>query len=376
MNVWHKVHWAVCLLCLVVTIASAAYAGHPRCSLMLGTNQKACWFEMPNYDQNNPNFAAYISPSTFKRETGPVANVVCGVVNNPFDQSWLPYGPMIGDDHSLWTESCSYGISEICCPTAEAMALMGAIASKSASTSISGWTNRFYAGQTPDAYNASVGLMNQIGPIFPFVPDPRLHMELTDIQRVIDMALEQHTMPNAGGDEDYITKVEKDFSPAAIGKDFGMGFADPSDISNATFIADLEAGAVIVIALHYWTANIKRTGSNSSEITFTSNTGGHCITVRGFSVMPISDRSGSNVSQGIDTIDPDGGFYRWVSIVKLANGNYTRGPASRKLTLPEGWTSVGVWPEGDPKNAVNSVWDITDKKQIRFIDEYHTLKVP
>jgi hypothetical protein len=357
---------AVLLLCGIGGIAMAAYAGAPICSKIVGS----CWFQMPSYDQTNPNFAAYLTPSTFVNETNNgntlVPNAFSGAAGNcpnPFDMSWLPYGPIPGDPYAV---SGSGWFTAICCPTAESMALMGAIASKSTTTKINAgsWTARFKAAHAPAA---PVGLANQSGPIFPFVPDPRQHMHVADIQRVIDMALVQGTMPNAGGAEDYITTIGGDFTPPGTGSN---GLTD--NISNATFIAEIKAGTVVVIAIHYYTAHV--TGSGPYNITFSSDPGGHCLAVEGFSSIRVLGPPRNFVSVALNIIDPVYGVTDRIDIVNLANGTYTRAGASRTLTLPNGWTSVGVWP--DSANPVNSVWDIADQEQITFIDEYHTLNVP
>jgi len=328
---------------------------------------------MPAYDQTNPNFAAYLSPSTFVTETNPVPNFgsnalfsSCKPVNNPFDQSWLPWGPFSGDANSLGNSCAKPASSYLCCPTAEAMALMAAIASKT----YSGWTSMFDAGQTPAPAS---GLTNQAGPIFPFVPDTRTNMQVIDVQRVIDMALAQGTKPNAGGREDYISSpsVTGTFTPAAVGTD-----NDGNTVSNATFIDDIQAGTIIVIAKHTYTAHI-----NNSNVTFTFNGGGHCLAVKGFTVLTTRPIGGpQQVTQALQIINPWFGVQDSISIVQLPSGPVTSGGNTRTVTLPNSYltglplTSVGIWP--DPANPVNSAFDILPEQPITFIDEFHTLNVP
>jgi hypothetical protein len=357
------------LLVALIALAGPARAGTPNCSTIFssGLGLVSCWFQMPNYDQTNPNLAAYLSPTTFVAEPNtvnnpPVSNFLCGI-NNPFDLSWLPYGPFPGDANSLWTPSCWYTFSELCCPTAEAMALTAAIASKSPSTTYSGWTSMFESGQ-PISAPAS-GLTNQTGPIFPFVTDPRQHMQVTDVQRVIDMALAQGTMPNAGGYEGYITTLGGDFTPVAVGAN-----GDPNTVSNTNFISDIEAGTVIVIAIHTYTATV-----SGSSVTFTFVPSGHCLAVEGFTTIPILGPPNNRLFHVLEIINPWFGGEQLVGIVNLRNGTYTKAGQTRTLTLPNSnWTSAGIWP--DSANPVSSVWDIANGQQITFIDEFHTLNVP
>jgi|HubBroStandDraft_1064217.scaffolds.fasta_scaffold01012_8 hypothetical protein len=466
----HKTLPGLVLLLLIGASVGTAYGGPPTCTFGFQSPfdpvvTRGCSFQMPAYDQTNPNFAAYLSPTTVVNDvsanastaaitafeinsniitftannnfssgetvaiTGlsstigkndlnwntftvlgnglsssgpslvfealfdhanvaltsdsglasagptPVPNmVVCNpnspsVCGNPFDSSWLPAGPIPGDAYSFNT----WWFSATCCPTAESMALMAAIAAKSSSTTFNGWTASFYAGQAP---GATTGLTNQSGPIFPFVPDTRTNMQVADIQRVIDMALAQGTDPSAGGNVNYITtgNVLNDFTPVAT-----AAFGATSAISNGTFISDIEAGNVIVIAVHYYRAQITTTGSGASTITFTWIPGGHCLAVPGFISSSFRDPLGvTTVNQAIEVINPEYGAEQWINILNLTNGTFTQGGQSVTVTLPNGWTSVGVWPDppGQTTPPVNSVWDITNGEEITFIDTYLTLNVP
>jgi len=347
--------YGVGLLCLMGWSGCRTGSAGPVCS----AGVRACSYtRMPAYDQTNPNFASYISPATFLKETSPVSNVLPGTCNNPYDQSWLPYGPISGDPEVV----CSgWWFTAICCPTAQAMALTAAIESRSPGTTFSGWSRTFFNGErlAPPA----TGVTNQAGPIFPFVPDPRQHMHERDLQRVIDVALPQGTMPNAGGGENYISSaaVTADFTPAGIGFD-----GDANTVSNTTFSGDISAGKVVVIAIHSFTAHVSTSGSTSS-ITFTFNGGGHCLAVKGYNTSP-----GPVVS--LQIIDPVYGVKDWISIINLTTGTFPVGGQTITVTLPSGETSVGVWP--DAVNPVSPLSAITDGEQVTFIDEYHTLKVP
>jgi hypothetical protein len=319
----------------------------------------ACSYtRMPAYDQTNPNFAAYLSPLRFDAETNPVSNVL-GTCNNPYDASWLPYGPINGDPDVTCP---GWWYTAICCPTAEAMALTAAIESRSPSTRFSGWTSTFFQGE-PLAIPAS-GLTNQTGPIFPFatVP-PRPHMRLPDLQRVMDVALPQGTMPNGGGPENYISSaaVTGDFTPPGVGFDGGA-----NTVSNTTFSNDIKAGEVVVIARHPYTAHVTSSGGVTS-ITFTFNGGGHCLAVKGYNTS-------SSGTISLQIIDPVGGVKEWISIINLTTGTFTVGGQTINVTLPNGWSSVGVWP--DSSNPVTPLTAITDGELVTFVDEYHTLKVP
>jgi hypothetical protein len=453
-----KMPRSLLLMCLALTFARTAYAGLPTCPIVFQlpgglVHTFGCSFAMPAYDQTNPNFAAYLSPTTVVNDavpnnnasitafeigsnvatftannnfsagdtagifgltstegmtfnwntytvlsTGlsgtqfevlidhpnvalttdlgtafaaptPVPNmVVCSppdVCGNPFDSSWLPAGPLPGDPYSFNT----WWWSATCCPTAESMAVMAAIGAKSASTSFGGWTAGFYAGQAPTPPS---GLTNQTGPIFPFVPNTRTNMQVGDIQRVIVMALAQGTNPSAGGGVDYITTpgFQSTFTPVATG-----GFGATNDISNATFISDIRAGNVIVIAVHYYQAHITSTGSGTSTMTFTSQPGGHCLAVPGFVSATFRNPLGAvTTTQSIEVLNPEYGAEQWIDIFNLTNGTFTQNGQSLTVTLPWGWTSVGVWPDQQTP-SVNSVWDITDGESVTFIDTYLTLNV-
>jgi hypothetical protein len=452
------------LLSVTVAMVGVAHAGPPTCSFIFhppysGVYSRSCWYPMPAYDQTNPNFAAYLSPTTVVNDVANSINsatvtafkihdnlvtftgnngfspgdtvvvtglssaagqtlnwtelsvasdglsgtafaalyshanvgstsdtgtaydtrtsvpvpmqglmvcspaVVCG---NPYDSSWLPAGPIPGDAYSL----NSWWWTAICCPTAESMALMGAIANESPSTTISGWTANFYAGGPPTA--PSSGLTNQTGPIFPFVPDTRTHMQVADIQRVIDMALAQGTNPSAGGNFDHIQNIFGDFTPAASG---AIGSAN--NISNATFISDMDGGSVIVIAIHTWQAHVASTGSNADAVTFTWVGDGHCLAVTGFVSSSFRNPLGQVAfTQSIEVLNPVYGAEQWIDMLNVTNGTYTQSGQSRTLTLPgSGWTTGAIWPDAESP-AVNSVWDITDGENIVFIDAYETLSVP
>ncbi|MGA9354811.1 MAG: hypothetical protein WBV46_14065 [Terriglobales bacterium] len=451
------------LLGLLGAMALNAHAGPPTCSFIFHPPYsplytRSCWYPMPAYDQSNPNFAAYLTPTTVVSdvannintasvtafqihnnvvtftanngfssgdtvlvtglssavgqtltwteltvasgglsstefsalyEHGNVAStsdsgtaydtatpaptpmqgmIVCSaaVCGNPFDSSWLPAGPIPGDAYSF----NSWWWTAICCPTAESMALMGAIANKSPSTTISGWTANFYAGGPPTP--PSSGLTNQTGPIFPFVPDTRTHMLAADIQRVIDMALAQGTNPSAGGNFDHIQSILGDFTPAATG---AIGSAN--NISNSTFVNDISAGSVIVIAIHTWQAHVASTGSNADAVTFTWVGDGHCLAVTGFISSTFRNPIGGvSVTQSVEVLNPVYGAAEWIDMLNVTNGTYTQSGLSRTLTLPgTGWTTGAIWPDAG-SSPVNSVWDIVDGENIVFIDAYETLSVP
>jgi hypothetical protein len=328
---------------------------------------------MPAYDQTNPNFAAYFAPSRFTGEyvpptppsttpTLPIANVLCGSPPcvNPYDQSWLPFGPIPGDTRSL-----GYWFSATCCPTAEAMALVGAINSKSAGTTYQGWTRDFHNGVAPAA--STTGLVDQVGPIFPFIPDPRQHMQPIDLQRVMSTALKQGTLPNAGGGADYIVSRGADFTPAGSGTNGGA-----DTVSNGTFISLMSGGSVVVFGIHDYTAHVSTQprAPFDASMTFTFNGGGHCMVFKGYSTSLIA------FLPRLEVIDPVYGVTEWISITTIATGNLQQPMPVRKLnvTLPNGWKSVGIWP--DSAHPVASAWDIQDGQTVTFIDEYHTLNVP
>jgi len=347
---------------------------------------------MPDYDQTNPNFAAYLTPKVFSGEgTSAIADSFgsgSSTVLNPFCESWLPYGPIPGDANAL---SWGAWYTAICGPTAESMALTAAIANKSTSTTYSGWVKTFYDYASPTTPNS--GLTNQEGPIFPFVTDPRQNMKRPDIQKVIDMAIAQGTNPAGGGGEDYIVSLASDFSPTGVGAN-----GNTNDVSNATFEKDIEDGTVVVIAIHYYTAHVTLTGTANGvtnyAVTFTNNPGGHCLAINGCN----PGSSTSSMPGALLIYNPVYGAKQWISIVNIVNGSSTHllvpikvggpivplkvgGPilrplpeVTRTVTLPNSWTSIGIWP--DTTTPIDSVWDITDGEAVTFIDEYHTLNVP
>jgi hypothetical protein len=202
-----------------------------------------------------------------------------------------------------------------------------------------------------------------------------------DFQRV-DREFLCGANPSAGGDVRYITSSSllNDFTPVAT-----AALGSPSAISNGTFISDIEAGNVIVIAIHPYQAQVTSTGSGASTMTFTSVTGGHCLAVPGFiSTSFKNPLGGTSVSQAIEVVDPQYGKELWINIFDLTNGTFTQGGQSVTVTLPLGLTSVGIWPDRTP--PVNSVWDILHAQaaatqagqvfQLTFIDTYLTLNVP
>jgi len=311
-------------------------------------------------------------------ETPQASILVCNppsVCGNPFDTSWLPAGPIPGDPYA----TNAWWISATCCPTAEAMALMAAIASKSPGTTFGGWTTGFYAGVAPAA---TTGLTHQSGPIFPWVANARTNMQLADVQRVIDLALAQGTNPDAGGGVNYITTsaVLNSFTPPATG-----GFAATSSISNGTFISDMATGNVIVIAVHPYQAHVAATAGGSA-ITFTRRSGGHCVAVAGFVSTVFREPTalgGTVKSQAIEVLNPVYGVEQWINIFQLANGTSTIGGRSVTVSLPSSLgVSVGVWPDhtttatGQSTTPTNSVSDIADGDVLSFIDTYLTLNVP
>jgi len=348
------------------------------------TATDSCAFsDMPLYDQTNPNFAFVTVPASIWQQESqpnaspplsPVSNslqagTACAVLN-PYYTSWLPLGPMSGDPGALAPGDGCYGWSftDLCGPSAESMALVAAAGYKGVKTTVSGWTQNFLSAIAP---SGQVGFIPNPS-ILPVLPAPtvpssfavtgtpnRAVMNGADVQRVINMAVAQGTLPNSGGQMDQILSTANDFSPSATGSS-----GNASAISNATFTSALESGFVIVFCIHDYTAHLTTSGLTTT-VSFTSNGGGHILAVNG-------EQSGTLV-----VYDPVYAQEEMLNMSSISAGTFTqvlgRIRDTRIIQAPEsGLNTVAVWPESGVSTAP---FDLVDGQVITFIDGYLQYKV-
>lgn len=336
---------------------------------------ETCSYPMPWYDQTNPNFAAYVTPQVFAQESVTAeTHVTCvkpmhenGPIvrtehTNPYVMSWLPYGPIPGDPNGI-SPDCSNWFTAICCPTAEAMALMAAINTRTPGTTYNPWITAFYRGEPP---SAGLGLTQQLTSVFPWVSGRRTNMQPVDVQRVVDMALAQGTSPRQGGDVDTLYGLGSFFT-GKNGPGTGTFTNVPNGITGQKLESDMLNGAVGAIAIHDYVASLA-----NGQLSFTELKGGHCLALGGFASGSLI---GPDPSPLIQVINPVYGVQEWFQLATITSGTQTNGGQTLTVMLPDGWTSVPLYPNPDFP-IVKSVWDIQDGQEVTFITTYTTLTVP
>ncbi len=257
----------------------------------------ACHFHrMPFYAQTNPNFAHVPLPKALydadtKKLTGPIVwddathayalelDPDTDKTLDPFYATWLPYGPVSDKDDGY----IGYWYTAICSPSAQAMAVMAALATKSAGTKIKpgSWVEQSLVKAERPAEQ-------------PALPSPLLRDHTTlapnqyqmtdvDIQRVVNFAVRQKTSPVAGGAGDVILQLGDDFEPVDGKSPVETRSGDRT--TNRILIDAIRDRFAPTIGVYGWKASLKPVASGGKTVKYAltfANTSGHVMAVNGF----------------------------------------------------------------------------------------------
>ena len=257
-----------------------------------------CYFpKMPFYAQTNPNFAfvdlpkalyaaddsKLTGPTTFDKDANHEALILdpTGAKTlDPFYMSWLPYGPVSAKDDGY----IGYWYTALCGATAESMALMAALEAKSATSKprAGSWIETaFLHPQKPDGQGAFPEPLHRDHTTL--APNHR-QMTAEQLQRVINLAIREHTSPVGGGGSETIVGLADEFelvnghSPVQMRK---APHFTVEDITNA--VRDRFA---MVLGVQEYKAALApvMNGGKVTQYTLTfTNTDGHFLAVNGFS---------------------------------------------------------------------------------------------
>jgi hypothetical protein len=344
-----------------------------------------CYFpRMPFYNQGNPNFAHVELPkklydSEAGKITGPMAwddatNSWAIVLKpktaktlDPYYATWLPFGPISKKDDG-WI---GYVATMICAPTSESMALMAALAAKSASSKVKPgtFTDRFVRGERPEGQAAAISepLLHDHSNR---APDSR-QMTAEDLQRVVDMAIRQGTNPLEGGNNSAILGLEADFEPVD-GKS-PVHARSGGRVTNEMIIDAIRDHFAVTIVAAGYRAKFTPVKDGAGKLvkytlTFARNMG-HILAVNGFSM----DADGPSLL----LYNPVYATPTRKRILKIPSSGLTKDGVPVEVKGPEGGDYLSILHEiSEPaKKPVMALTDITDGLEVFFWDGYAAIKI-
>ncbi len=334
---------------------------------------QSCGFghTMPLYDQNDPALADMEVPcATFSNEQGPAYDFpkdACGAfagAPNPWVHSWLPLGPP-----SVWAQSC-YWMSADCGPAAGAMSLMAAINNMSRTNSVlaNSWVqSSFVRPSGPE-------------PVRESRPDPAIpSMSLTDVQRVVNMAVQQGTLPNAGGGGGAFADLASRFK-AAQGHHWWQGASGSvASAEDTTFVKLIMEGRAVVLGLGCQLKTVKRGPDAQTQVFDFSQpcaeSSGHIVALNGYSSF---EASGNKRALYLTLHDPFNALrvvrsYHVLRAGKVATSSLPRAIVGRDDKVPN---TIVMLP-GDPGKSqpMGLLYDDSGGNEYEFILGYDDLRV-
>jgi hypothetical protein len=343
-------------------------------------NASACDFpEMPRYNQANPNFAFVDVPlSIYSAEqykvTGKLVwdkefkHYAVELKNgklDPFYASWLPYGPLTGDDHSLNSQATA-----ICGPTSTSMVLMAQLAAKSATTQVKpgSWTEvSFLQAKKPADQDP--------------IPTPLQHdhntlngsqqMTAAEIQRVVNVADLDKTDPTHGtygGLMNAFNQVREDLRYSGGGAHEVVKIDDGTQPVTIGFLTGLvkQRWSAVVGGAPY-IAHVKQAGFAGEVVEFEQN-GGHYLALNGF--------EGSASDPTFLIYDPVHANVLHVKLREIASTGKNKKGDAVSAKLPNNRKSILILPDSSRGWAsVGSLGEIVDGQTFFFLDEYHAIRI-
>jgi hypothetical protein len=363
---------------------SSPHAKDPGVAPFLCVGDAECYFtRLPAYNQGNPNFAYVDVPtSVYSAEHKPVPGslgfdqatykwifTMSNGTVDPFFSSWLPYGPLPGDQGHI----PKWWFTAICGPTSSAMSLMGALAARASTTQIvpGSWLDTSFVHARRPAGQAA--LPSPLVVDHNTVAADQAQMTGDEIQRVINTAEILGTDPTAGGTEDLFAKVQHDFRFSDTAHPHQVVWLDDNSqaLRPAHLVDLMRQRYSVVIGIHphkaHLTPNMLGRNVISYGLTFTAN-GGHCLALSGFS-------GGATSSPTFTIYDPVYAAViqkQFVEIVATAGQTHDGKPLY--VQLPSGASTRQIM-QYDDAPAIASVGDIKDGDNVIFVDEYHAMKL-
>ena len=267
-----------------------------------------CYFDMPIYDQTNPNFAYVSVPdSTYCAEKNPILQNYFGdqgtcdnglprVPDSPvppsksFYKTWLPWGPLAGDP-----DSPGYAGSATCAANSGAMVVHALVNNKDASTTlvqgtgdVKSWIHDVFltASKPAEQENWPDPLVTYSSNNTTYVStygdqnaarrDP-YRMTATDLQQVVNMG------SYLGTDPTYMTETfwnwfdfYENFQPMAQ-----TFYTQQTSVE--TFRNYLKQGYTGIIGIGPVTVHVVNSRDGTEKITLEPGSGGHIMAIQGFS---------------------------------------------------------------------------------------------
>jgi hypothetical protein len=366
---------------------------------------------MPHYSQTNPNLAFInvppavyqaelpIAPYPYVRVTGgipattwdaasaPQAWALTFVPNyvgpgisgvlDPFYASWLPLGPLPGDQGNisgLW-------YTALCPATASAMMLMAALSAKSAETQVKpgSWVETSFIKATkPADCRSAEGPVECQSPIaLPLKTDHNTlapnnaQMTVEELQRLINTAIKWKTDPGNGGTAHW-DFIKNDFTSTDSRHPNPYSTACPETCGppyTTEVIVDLiRKRTAVGLWFADYTVKITSTKDASGKVTKKTatfkNTGGHTVAVNGFT-------GGGTPNASLILYDPVYANTLKKPIVLAAPPPYTHDGVPLEVTFPMGAQLATMAYSGDP--AISNVSQLRDGQLLTVIAGYHTL---
>jgi hypothetical protein len=396
------------LLLALLGIAGTAHAVAPQCTM--SSNVKSCYVpNMPLFDQTNPNFATVPKGATGGPPQTPPTCVYNGqVYTDTYINSLLPDGPMTGDPGAI---PCMGFVDVLCGPTSAAMTHSAAIAGRSPTTVLRGWTaSTYYPGTAPLT-------SLQFTPVAPGAGgNPRPVMSLGDVNRVAQMTWLRGTGGGAASSlqaSDFVTlvnppswintstvpvtltnpppgvtasavqqliergggwlsyspfpglppsEVQIQVAPAATAIHWNSPSAPPPDSQGLTGLVD--EGYSLVIALEQSSVLVTPTATGD-QLSFSGQTNGHIMAVNGYvQVNP------NTVYLSIN--DPWFAVREYITLPGITDGTYTQNGSTRQVSTGAPSGALGVWSQGA---QTVSPWQFNNNDTVDLVYYYDGLAV-
>lgn len=406
--------WTVLMAIGALPAAQAEASNQcPPVSLVKPNTSYSCSFpNMPLYNQLDPNLAFVNVPeATYQVElseglVGNIAGLQSGTPAWYFPQSWLPLGPAIGDPDSI-----GYTYSVTCGGTAEAMAYMAAIDSRSPSNVINpaSWTASTFVDATQPGWEYSF-------------PEPLLQtnvagaaqMDLVGLKRLVNMFSLTNTVPAAG----WYPSIGNSYWPYYLSfqpfaNDFSQasyytltswnaveGYSNSASLSTSVLRGVINGGGTGVFHHTQWQVNITPVASPKppctvimsplgkpvgelcppqppptyDAVTFTQVPESHYLALRGYTDYYDANE---NLTTSIIYNDPAFGLETTRAFYDVPAGTFDKsGSLPRVVTLPHGASNLVAWAfPGASSNTSTSIFALTNGQVIELSDEAYFIYV-